>query len=233
MRHLLAGKILASEVVFLEVVIDSWYQYCLLVGFLLLKFCVVSGSRDRVLYHLLAGKILASEVVFLEVVIDSWYQYCLLVRFFASEVGFVEVVGVFLSFIFVTFWSGISFGGEIAARLEFLISCSSFRNMATMVAAVTCGRVVCIRRGLVLLVCTVLLALLLPSSSLAGAKLAVVLHCQILFVSSVDRILCWIAHLHRIKPCANFFLSLNCCYGGKMMYHVLATSAALVIHPRG
>ncbi len=82
MHHLLAGKILDSEVAFLEVVIDSWYQYCLLVRFLLLKFCVVSGSRDRVLYHLLSGKILASEVVFLEVVINSWYQYCLLVRFF-------------------------------------------------------------------------------------------------------------------------------------------------------
>jgi hypothetical protein len=65
--------------------------------------------------------------------------------------------------------------------------------------------------GLVLLVCTVLLALLLPSSSFAGAKLAVVLLCQILFVSSVDRILCCVAHLHRIKPCASFFLSLNCC----------------------
>jgi hypothetical protein len=53
----------------------------LLVRFLLLKFCVVYQSRDRVLYHLLAGKILASEVLFLEVVINSWYQYCLLVRF--------------------------------------------------------------------------------------------------------------------------------------------------------
>ncbi|CAK9193975.1 unnamed protein product [Sphagnum troendelagicum] len=30
LHHLLAGKILASEVVFLEVFIDSWYQYCLL-----------------------------------------------------------------------------------------------------------------------------------------------------------------------------------------------------------
>ncbi|KAH9549462.1 hypothetical protein CY35_10G021400 [Sphagnum magellanicum] len=38
-----------------------------------------------------------------------------------------------------------------------------------MVAAVTCGRVVCARRELVLLVCTVLLALLLPSSSSAVA----------------------------------------------------------------
>ncbi len=87
--------------------------------------------------------------------------------------------------------------------------------------------------GLVLLVCAVLLALLLPSSSFAGAKLAVVLLCQILFVSSVDRILCCVGHLHRIKPCASFFLSLNCCCGGKTMYHVLATFAGLVIHPRG
>jgi hypothetical protein len=107
----------------------------------------------------------------------------------------VEVVGVFLSFIFVTFLVKFSFEGEFAARLEFLIFCSSFRNMAAMVAAVTCG------------------------------------HCQILFVCSLDRILCCIAHLHRIKPCASFFLSLNCCYRGKMMYNVLATFAALVIHP--
>ncbi len=77
-----------------------------------------------------------------------------------------------------------------------------------MVAAATCGRVVCARRRLVLPVCTVLLALLLPSSSFAGAKLAVVLPCQILFVSSVDRILCCIAHLHRIKPFASFFFPL-------------------------